>query len=209
MSFGLRAWLQDDAVRGARAPEITIAHLDNHAGTCSNHAYERIRNLVRSGSPAGGTIKAAPVAGGRGGVRRYGPRGEEGTEMGRPVTGRPSDMELAILKVLWDRGPSTVRQVLEVLETRRPVGYTTVLKMLQIMREKRLVRCDARKEPHIYRHRHQQRTILRRLAGDLLERAFNGSVRGLLLHALAHKKTSPQELDELRRLIDELEGRSR
>jgi BlaI family transcriptional regulator, penicillinase repressor len=129
--------------------------------------------------------------------------------MGRPVTGRPSDMELAILKVLWERGPSTVRQVLEVLETRRPIGYTTVLKMMQIMRDKRLVRCDTRKEPHVYRHRHLPRTILRQLAGDLLDRAFDGSTRGLLLHALEHKKASPEELDELRRLIDELEGRSR
>jgi predicted transcriptional regulator len=117
-------------------------------------------------------------------------------------------MELAILKVLWDRGPSTVRQVLEVLEAQRPVGYTTVLKMLQIMREKQLVRCDARKEPHVYRHRQEQRTILRQLAGDLLERAFDGSTRGLLLHALEHKKVSPEELSELRQLIDELEGRS-
>jgi BlaI family penicillinase repressor len=118
-------------------------------------------------------------------------------------------MELAILKVLWDRGPSTVRQVLEVLEARRPVGYTTVLKMMQIMRDKRLVLCDTRKEPHVYRHRHQPRTILRQLAGDLLERAFDGSARGLLLHALEHKKASPEELDELRRLIDEVEGRLR
>jgi predicted transcriptional regulator len=117
-------------------------------------------------------------------------------------------MELAILKVLWDRGPSTVRQVLEALEEQRPVGYTTVLKMLQIMRDKRLVRCNARKEPYVYRHRHQPRTILRKLAGDLLERAFDGSARGLLLHALEHKKASPEELDELRRLIDELERRS-
>jgi BlaI family transcriptional regulator, penicillinase repressor len=129
--------------------------------------------------------------------------------MGRPVTGRPSDMELAILKVLWDRGPSTVRQVLEVLQAQRPVGYTTVLKMMQIMRDKDLVRCDARKEPHVYRHRQQPRTILRRLAGDLLERAFDGSARGLLLHALEHKKVSQEELDELRQLIDELERRSR
>ena len=129
--------------------------------------------------------------------------------MGRPVTGRPSDMELAILKVLWDHGPSTVRQVLEVLGKLRPLGYTTVLKMLQIMRDKELVRCDARKEPHVFRHRHQPRTILRKLAGDLLERAFDGSARGLLLHALDHKKASPEELDELRRLIDDLEGRSR
>jgi BlaI family transcriptional regulator, penicillinase repressor len=129
--------------------------------------------------------------------------------MGRPATGRPSDMELAILKALWDRGPSTVRQVLEALQVQRPVGYTTVLKMMQIMREKRLVRCDTRKEPHIYRHRHRPRTILRHLAGDLLERAFDGSARGLLLHALEHKKASPAELDGLRRLIDELEGRSR
>jgi BlaI family penicillinase repressor len=129
--------------------------------------------------------------------------------MGRPVTGRPSDMELAILKALWDRGPCTVRQVLEVLQMQRPVGYTTVLKMMQIMREKRLVHCDTSREPHIYRHRHRPSTILRQLAGDLLERAFDGSARGMLLHALEHKKVSPEELDELRRLIDELEGRSR
>jgi BlaI family transcriptional regulator, penicillinase repressor len=64
--------------------------------------------------------------------------------MGRPMTGRQSDMELAILKVLWDRGPSTARQGLEVLEMQRPTGYTTVLKMLQIMRDTELVRCDAR-----------------------------------------------------------------
>jgi BlaI family transcriptional regulator, penicillinase repressor len=129
--------------------------------------------------------------------------------MARPATGRPSDMELAILKVLWDRGPSTVRQVLEVLKEQRPVGYTTVLKMLQIMRDKRLVRCDARKEPHVFRHRHLPRTILRQLAGDLLERAFDGSARSLLLHALEHKKASPEELNELRRLIDDMERRSR
>ncbi len=128
--------------------------------------------------------------------------------MGRPLRGRPSDMELAILKVLWDRGPSTVRQVLEVLEAQRPVGYTTVLKMLQIMRDKRLVRCDARNEPYVYRHRQEPRIILRQLAGDLLERAFDGSARGLLLHALEHKKASLEELNELRRLIDELERRS-
>jgi BlaI family penicillinase repressor len=129
--------------------------------------------------------------------------------MGRPLTGRPSDMELAILKVLWDRGPSTVRQVLEVLEAQRPLGYTTVLKILQIMRTKELVVCDARKEPHVFRHRQQPRTVLKKLAGDLLERAFDGSARGLLLHALEHKKASPEELDELRRLIDDLEGRAR
>jgi BlaI family transcriptional regulator, penicillinase repressor len=129
--------------------------------------------------------------------------------MGRPATGRPSDMELAILKVLWNLGPSTVRRVQEVLGEERPIGYTTVLKMLQIMRDKGLVRCDSRKEPHVFRHRQQPRIILRKLAGDLLERAFDGSARGLLLHALAHKKATPEELDELRSLIDELEGRSR
>jgi BlaI family transcriptional regulator, penicillinase repressor len=77
------------------------------------------------------------------------------------------------------------------------------------MRDKRLVRCDARQEPHVYRHRQEPRTSLRQLAGDLLERAFDGSARGLLLHALEHKKVSPEELNDLRRLIDELEGRSR
>jgi predicted transcriptional regulator len=120
-------------------------------------------------------------------------------------------MELTILKVLWDRGPSTVRQVMEALLEQRAVGYTTVLKMMQIMRDKGLLRCDARREPHVFRHRHQPRTILKQLAGDLLERVFDGSARGLLLHALEHKKASPEELDELRRLIDEMEmeGRSR
>jgi predicted transcriptional regulator len=120
-------------------------------------------------------------------------------------------MELAILKVLWERGPSTVRQVLEVLGEQRPIGYTTVLKMMQIMRDKGLVWCDARREPYVYRQRHQPRTILRQLAGDLLERVFDGSARRLLLHALEHKKASAEDLEELRRLIDELEekGKSR
>jgi BlaI family transcriptional regulator, penicillinase repressor len=84
-----------------------------------------------------------------------------------------------------------------------------VLKMMQIMREKGLLVCDARREPHVFRHRQQPRTVLKQLAGDLLERAFDGSARGLLLHALEHKKASTEELAELRRLIDEMERRSR
>ena len=110
--------------------------------------------------------------------------------MGRPATGRPSDMELAILKVLWDLRASTVNVGQDVLARERPIGYTTVLKMLQIMRDKGLVRCDSRKEPHVFRHRQQPRIILRKLAGDLLERAFDGSAapEACFCMRLAHKQ---------------------
>lgn len=119
--------------------------------------------------------------------------------------GRPTDVELEILKVLWELGPSTVRDVMDEMAKRRRVGYTTVLKMLQIMREKRLVVCDAKRRPHVFRARHSQSKTLKQLAGDLLERAFDGSTRQLLLHALEHKRAKPQELEEIRRLLDELE----
>lgn len=125
--------------------------------------------------------------------------------MPRPATGRPTDLELEILKVLWERGPSTVRAVMEVLAERRPIGYTTVLKVLQIMREKKLVVCDTRRRTHVYRARHARRTILKRLAGDLLERAFDGSTRQLLLHAIEHKKAKPEDLEAIRKLLDEIE----
>ena len=126
--------------------------------------------------------------------------------MPRSATGRPTDLELEILKVLWERGPSTVREVLDVMSEGRTIGYTTVLKIMQIMRDKRLVQCDTHQRPQVYRSRQNRATVLRQLAGDLLERAFNGSASLLVLHALETKKYSPDELAAVRQLLQEIEG---
>lgn len=125
--------------------------------------------------------------------------------MPRSATGRPTDLELEILKVLWERGPSTVREVLAALSQSRRIGYTTVLKIMQIMRDKRLVQCDTRCRPQVYRPRQNQATVLRQLAGDLLQRVFNGSASSLVLHALETRKCSPAELAELHKLLHEIE----
>jgi predicted transcriptional regulator len=126
--------------------------------------------------------------------------------MARSSTGRPTDLELEFLKILWERGPSTVRQVLAAMSQEREVGYTTVLKMLQIMRDKGLVHCDSRKRPQVYRTRQTRQAVLKQMVGDLLQRAFGGSTRQLMLHALETKeKCPPEELAELRELLDEIE----
>ena len=128
--------------------------------------------------------------------------------MAKTAKRRPTDLELQILQVLWKRGPSTVREVMEEMNRARRIGYTTVLKMLQIMRDKRLVVCDSKTRPHVYRTRNSREMTLKHLVGDLLERAFDGSTQQLLLHALQHKRATPEELDEIRRLLNKLEGES-
>ncbi len=119
---------------------------------------------------------------------------------------RPTDAELSILRVLWDRGPSTVRQVFEVLSAERDLGYTTVLKMLQIMDEKGLVRRDDSERTHVFSARQTQAETQRHLVGDLLDKAFGGSATSLVMQALATRRTSREELEEIRRLIDQAEG---
>ena len=118
---------------------------------------------------------------------------------------RPTDAELEILTVLWSRGPSTVRDVHEVIAVRKPTQYTTVLKLMQIMADKGLVRRDEKQRAHIYRAAQPREWTQRQLAGDLLQRAFNGSAGSLLLGALSARKASKAELVELRRLLDEYE----
>ena len=120
---------------------------------------------------------------------------------------RPTHAETAILQVLWERGPSTVREVHEVLSAQRPIGYTTVLKLLQIMHEKGLVRRDESQRSHRYQAVSSQRRTQQQLVGELLDRAFGGSMRSLVMHALSSRKTSPQDLAEIRGLLDELEGK--
>jgi BlaI family transcriptional regulator, penicillinase repressor len=119
---------------------------------------------------------------------------------------RPTDAELAILRVLWRLGPSTVRQVHEALTESQPTGYTTALKLLQIMTAKGLVDRDESQRSHVYRARSSQDETQRHLVSDLMERAFGGSAHRLVMQALAAKRSTPEELDAIRRLIDELEG---
>jgi BlaI family penicillinase repressor len=118
---------------------------------------------------------------------------------------RPTDAELEILTVLWSRGPSTVRDIHQVIAARKPTQYTTVLKLLQIMTDKGLVRRDEKQRAHIYRAAQPREWTQRQLAGDLLQRAFNGSAGSLLMGALSARKASKKELIELRRLLDEYE----
>ncbi len=121
---------------------------------------------------------------------------------------KPTEAELTVLQVLWSRGPSTVREVLEGLESAKAVGYTTVLKTLQIMSDKGLVLRDTGERSHVYRAQLPQEETQRQLLEDLLERAFNGSASRLVLQALAGKRASKGELADIRRLLDDLEGRS-
>jgi BlaI family penicillinase repressor len=118
---------------------------------------------------------------------------------------RPTDAELEILTVLWSLGPVTVREVHEAIAARKPTQYTTVLKTLQIMAAKRLVRRDEKLRAHVYEAALPCEATRRQLAGDLLNRAFNGSARSLMLGALSAQKASRKELAELRKLIDEYE----
>ena len=119
----------------------------------------------------------------------------------------PSNTELEILHVLWNRGPSTVRQVFDVMRKERDVGYTTVLKIMQVMAAKKLVKRDESDRSHIYSPAVEEKSVKRRLVTDLLDRAFDGSAAGLVMHALSGKKASREELDEIRRLLDEQERR--
>jgi BlaI family transcriptional regulator, penicillinase repressor len=112
---------------------------------------------------------------------------------------KPTDAELAILAVLWSRGPSTVRQIAEHMG--REAGYTTILKLLQIMTEKGLVVRDEAARTHIYAAAYTQDQTQRQLVTDLLERAFDGSAAKLVLQALAGRKTSPEELAEIKKLL--------
>ena len=119
---------------------------------------------------------------------------------------RPTDAELAILRVLWERGPSTVRDVHEQLNQHSPTGYTTVLKLLQIMTEKGLVVRDEAQRAHVYEPRYSEQKTQRQLLADLADRAFGGSAAKLVLQALSGRKTNPEELSEIREMLNRLEG---
>ena len=125
--------------------------------------------------------------------------------MVKRVTVRPTSAELEILGVLWELGGSTVREVHERLARSRPLGYTTVLKLLQIMAEKGLVRRDESQRAHVYAASIPAEQTQRQLIGDLVDRAFGGSASRLVQQALSSKKASAEEISKIRAYLDELE----
>jgi len=122
---------------------------------------------------------------------------------------RPTASELEILRVLWTRGPSTVREVHESLSEKKSLGYTTVLKLLQIMTTKGTVRRNETQRAHVYEACLPADQTKRQIAGDMLQRVFEGSASQLMLHALAGGKASAKEITELRRVLDEYERKPR
>lgn len=116
----------------------------------------------------------------------------------------PTDAETEILQALWRRGSGTVRDIHGDLGAR--TGYTTILKLMQIMTDKGLLLRDDRERSHVYRPAHPQTQTQRRLASDLMNKAFGGSARKLIQAALSSKRATPAELDEIRRLLDEMKG---
>jgi BlaI family transcriptional regulator, penicillinase repressor len=127
----------------------------------------------------------------------------------RPALARPTEAELEILTVLWTNGPSTVREVHEEINSRRPTQYTTVLKQLQIMATKNLVERDAQQRAHVYKAAQPREWTQRQIAGDLLQRAFGGSARSMLMGALSARKASRDELAKIRQLLDDYEKENR
>jgi predicted transcriptional regulator len=119
----------------------------------------------------------------------------------------PTDAELAILAVLWRLGPSTVRDVHEALRHTQSTGYTTVLKLMQLMAQKGLVLRDESERSHVYRAARAAAQTQQRLLGDLMDRAFAGSASQLVLRALSVKRASSEELEQIRTLLDELEAK--
>ena|SRR5258708_39110992 len=126
--------------------------------------------------------------------------------MKQPKLPKPTDAELAVLQVLWRRGPSTVREVWENSRAAGRTGYTTVLKTLQIMFEKGLVERDEAERSHVYKARVSEGQTQRRVIGDLLKSVFAGSAPRLVMQALSLKKATPAELAEIRKLLNEMEG---
>lgn len=122
---------------------------------------------------------------------------------------QPTNVELELLRILWKRGPSTVREVHEALDRATPVGYTTVLKVLQIMTEKGLVTRDESARTHVYSAAVTQDATQKRLVTDLVDRAFGGSALGLVMQALSAKPASPEELQRIRALLDGIQEENR
>lgn len=124
-------------------------------------------------------------------------------------TRRPTSSELEILHILWERGPSTVRDVHQALHQKRPIGYTSVLKLMQIMTAKGMVLRNEEQRAHVYEAVQPAEKTKRELAMDVLQRVFDGSASELMMHALSGRKASKEEIEEMRRLLNEHERKLR
>jgi predicted transcriptional regulator len=127
--------------------------------------------------------------------------------MARHKKPQPTDRELTILGILWDNGPSTVREVNEAMNKDKATGYTTTLKLMQIMAEKGLVVRDESQRTHIYKARADQKRTQTQLVGNLLETAFAGSAEKLVMRALSAKKVPAKELAKIRKMLDQMGGK--
>ena len=125
--------------------------------------------------------------------------------MARNGNFRPTERELTILRILWDNGPSTVRQVNEIMSKESNTGYTTTLKLMQIMTEKGLLLRDDSQFKHVYKPAVTEEKAQKQLVGDLLDKAFSGSAEKLVMRALSAKKVSLKELERIKKMIEEIE----
>ncbi len=126
--------------------------------------------------------------------------------MPRPSSSQPTEVELRILRILWGQGPSTARQIHNRLAEDRDTNYSTTVKMLSVMLDKGLVRRDETVRPQVFRSAATQQRTQQRMLKDLIQKAYDGSAGSLVLQALASQKASPEELAEIRQLLNELEG---
>jgi predicted transcriptional regulator len=127
--------------------------------------------------------------------------------MARPTATRPTDVELEILVILWDLGPSPVREIHQRLEANKGTNYSTTVKMLAVMLDKGLVKRDERAQPHVYRPAISRKNAGQKMLGEIIERVYEGSTMSLVLQALSSTHATKQELDSVRKLLDEMEGK--
>ena len=127
--------------------------------------------------------------------------------MPRPASAQPTEVEMQILRILWDLGPSPVREIDKCLQAAKGTNYSTTVKMLAVMLQKGLVKRDEEAQPHVYRPGLTRAKTGKRLLDDLIEKVYDGSTMALVLQALSSGKASKEELDEIRRILDEMEGK--
>lgn len=120
---------------------------------------------------------------------------------------QPTEVELQILRILWELGPSPVRDIHATLNSAKGTNYSTTVKMLSVMLEKGLVKRDEKVSPHVYRAAVSRESAGKRLLKDLVDKVYDGAAMSLVLHALNGAKASQSELAEVRRILDELEGK--
>ncbi len=128
--------------------------------------------------------------------------------MARRASTQPTEVELQILRILWDDGPSIVRHIHDSLQEFKQTTYSTTVKMLSVMMDKGLLKRDENAKPQVYRPAAPQQRTQKRMLGDLIDKVYDGSAAALMLHALSSKKATPEELKEIRELLDQLEDKS-